>query len=848
MKENTVFCDSVGAVASSRARRLAAVVIAAFCVAVAVGETTYTWDSASPTTSLGDGAVAITLEGGKVSTLLKNASEGVTIDGDSMTFAAGAEVSLAVGELKLALPVAAEGAVTFGAEAALEVYDGQPLSGVSNIVVFSGMTLSEWTPTWCDFNKKNWPGCVFAVQGRGYPYHLTPGEGTLDVQFQALDGSFVKTIKVRFVQEGEDVAARILYTRYITGIAYLGADFDTLEGTSPYRVAIDNIGVHGYDIDYIAMRQVTPELPSVVVENAFSAAGTVTNGATASLVFSGDAAISASGACPYDFYVLGTLGFKNRHSGRFDISGTVSGGAGAALSFLPWDCDLPVVPGDTLCYTGTSMNGTAPYIGTSWNTMATIKGMAPSAITNVTGLIQGPNIATDTDPHVYFVSNSVDGLTRFYQFQTRDGNWFKTIDLEINYVEPLLRVRVPRAQYCSWSNVPGTGDEKFGYILTLDDAKAKGGKDYGVWGYCIHHVNVAFADHDAVFAATSALTGANSILSGRVDVEGSGRVKTCLVVSNAAALPPNGTLNVMSNGIVELAATGLSLYTGYQSGTCKMNVMRGGELRQTAATAVFGADNQRVSVDGGTVVTVTASDKDARTYLQYLDISNGGVVKGPTYPRVGYSKECRWTSSGDLTNKIECGLILTGGNESGGERKFPVVCDGPLAFNGVMIAYNSQLTNLVIEKMGPSKAIQNGRNFMVAPVRIFEGTWVLGASGLVNATKVFELRGGTLELADGVVQDLAQLPILTNGVSGVTLGEGSALSLAEGGLTFVEGARLAVTGPEVKDMHRTGLRVGTTACLPAQTLSKIKYNDRAVCQDREGYILTAGRGTLILFR
>ena len=237
------------------------------------------------------------------------------------------------------------------------------------------------------------------------------------------------------------------------------------------------------------------------------------------------------------------------------------------------------------------MNGTAPYIGTSWNTMATIQGLDPSAITNVTGLIQGPNIATDTDPHVYFVSNSVDGLTRFYQFQTRDGNWFKTIDLEINYVEPLLRVRVPRAQYCSWSNVPGTGDEKFGYILTLDDAKAKGGKDYGVWGYCIHHVNVAFADHDAVFAATSALTGANSILSGRVDVEGSGRVKTCLVVSNAAALPPNGTLNVMSNGIVELAATGLSLYTGYQSGTCKMNVMRGGELSQTAATAVFGAES-----------------------------------------------------------------------------------------------------------------------------------------------------------------------------------------------------------------------------------------------------------------
>ena len=62
----------------------------------------------------------------------------------------------------------------------------------------------------------------------------------------------------------------------------------------------------------------------------------------------------------------------------------------------------------------------------------------------------------------------------------------------------------------------------------------------------------------------------------------------------------------------------------------------------------------------------------------------------------------------------------------------------------IMPDSHNQLTNLVMEKKGPSKVIQNGRNVMAAPVRIFEGTWVLGASGLVNATKVIELRGGTL--------------------------------------------------------------------------------------------------------
>lgn len=44
------------------------------------------------------------------------------------------------------------------------------------------------------------------------------------------------------------------------------------------------------------------------------------------------------------------------------------------------------------------------------------------------------------------------------------------------------------------------------------------------------------------------------------------------------------------------------------------------------------------------------------------------------------------------------------------------------------------------------------------------------------------------------------------------------------------------------------LRVGTTACLSDQTLLKIKYNDFAVRQDPEGYILAASHGTMLLFK
>ena len=833
---------------------LALVVTAVAFASTAFGET-YTWDSANPATSLGGGAVTATLDGFSVSALSKNAEGNVRIEGDSMAFAAGAEVSLAPGDLTFALPVATAGAITFGTDANILVYDGQPLSGVSNIVVFAGKNLSDWTPQACDFDKNQWPGLNLILHGPGVPYYVNASNDVLDVQFQAFEGGWVKVVKVRFTQIGADIAARVLYARYISDVANLGRDFDSLEGAIDMKVAIDYVGTgtQGYDVDYIVMYPVVTS-SSVVIKDALTASGVVTNGVDAALVFSGDKAGSAAGAVPCDFHVHNSLGFKNRKAGRFDISGNISGTFGATLSFLPWDlpgdAGVSVIPGDTLSHTGTVVSGDYQYINSSWETVAEIAGFNIQSITNVSGRIHGPSVARDDSPHVYFVSNSVDGLTRFYQFQTHDG-WFKTMDVELNYTERYLRVRVPRAQYCAWDKVPGTGDEKFGYILTPDDAKTKGGNTIGLWAYCVHHVDVSFADHNEIFAVTSALTGTNTISGGVVDVEGAEGVKTCLVVSNAAALPPNGWLNVMSNGIVELSARSLNLNKGYQNGSCVMNVRKGGELRQKVATATFGAEAQRVNVDGGTVVMVDISGKDSSTYLQYLNMSDGGVVKGNSYPRVGYSWGCKWTSSGTATNVVECGMILVG-KENGVEARLPLVCDAPLALNGEITSYGdvygNQLTNLVMEKKGPSKVIQNGRNVMAAPVRIFEGAWVLGAAGLVKATKVFELRGGTLELADGVVQDLARLPLLTNGVSGVALGEGAALSLAEGGLTFVEGARLEVTGPAVMDMHRTGLRVGTTACLPDQTLSKIKYNDFAVRQDSEGYILAASHGTMILFK
>jgi hypothetical protein len=156
------------------------------------------------------------------------------------------------------------------------------------------------------------------------------------------------------------------------------------------------------------------------------------------------------------------------------------------------------------------------------------------------------------------------------------------------------------------------------------------------------------------------------------------------------------------------------------------------------------------------------------------------------------------------------------------------------------------LTNCVIKKYGPANAVHNGNNISPAPIRVYEGAWVLGKSNSVSASKRFELHGGSLALADNVMQSLDLIPLVEGVSCGVTLGEEAVLEL--GTIDFGEGTKLAITGPEVRDGAVTKLRIGTSACLDNVVLSKMRYNTKRVKQNEDGWIKTSANALVISIR
>lgn len=819
------------------------------------------WNADSQEPAPGGGKLLVVRDEAQgITAVTKNSDGDLTLTGDPLTLARDASLLLDRGFWTFDVPVAAAGTLTLDyANAGSYVYDGKPLSKEEETLVFENADLDEIVPLYCDYNKNNYPGCVFALKGTGRAYNVVRGEGTLSVQFQRLDRPFTKSVKVVFAQRGQSVYAKIDHALYIEDIFVLGADFDTLPGTIPYRIAIDNPGIHGYDVDYIVMGLRADNNHAFVFNQSISGVDKI-SGANVNVVFSGDDSLSASGAYGGSFHTDAAITFMGRAQGAYDLSGRFTGCGNVA--FRAREGDVPVREGASVTVRGPltqkiqteTQEKEYVYFGKEWHPVA--EGNLLDHVTDFTGVIYGKSIARDETPHVYFVSNSVDGLVRCYQFQTHDG-YFKTIDVELGQIGDKLCVRVPRAQYCDWSRVPGMEDEKFGYILTEEDAKTKGGNGYSTASYNFESLTVSYKTHTYRRLARAVMSGENAMTNGILEVSGTESERMCLSLTSASALPPWGGLTVQSGGIVELDADGLNLWDGYSACNSLIHVGPGGELRQMKLNA-FGRNGQRVQVTGGALhfgygygPIVYKSDKDSGTYMIYLDLADGACVSG-RYPRVSYTHTSMWTSSGSGPNTVECGITLVGG-ENSMPSYFNIDCTADLHIKGEIIDYpylgaggDVTMTNCIIQKTGPAKLVQLGPNFNVAPVRLYGGTWELGASGLVDEKKVFELHGGTLALAAGAVQTLDVLPLLTNGVCGVSLGEAAHLHV--GSVSFAEGAVLDISGPECVEGRRTGLRIGTAASLSAEELAKMRYNGAFVVQDGEGWIRRRVGGTVVLFR
>ncbi|MBO5961827.1 MAG: hypothetical protein J6Q01_01625 [Alistipes sp.] len=228
-------------------------------VALCLSAQSCQWVQADKATSLGDGGITAQWEGDKVKSFTKTSSSDAVVTGDVLEFISGGVVSLSSNSFTLDLPLVFNGGLTFSNSNydVLPYYDGEPLSAKVEKKVFENMRLDDWEPASCIYNNKEHPGLLVSIRGTGHPFHIVRGEGTLSTQFQCKDDGYIKSVKVDFRQVGEDVWAKITHARYIRGHQYYGENFDTLEGSSPYSVAIDNTHEgRGYSVDYLDFKRV----------------------------------------------------------------------------------------------------------------------------------------------------------------------------------------------------------------------------------------------------------------------------------------------------------------------------------------------------------------------------------------------------------------------------------------------------------------------------------------------------------------------------------------------------------------------------------------------------------------
>lgn len=819
----------------------AAVAMAASAM-TAFAEATWTNEDGAASAS-GGGTVTVPADT-EATSLTVTADPAITLDGVGIAFTGEtARVSqMGLGAVTCNVPITATGPLSFayGSASAGITYDDTQLYKSKKVQAFSGIDISDYVIV----DAVTFGGGSIVAGNHYKPYHVARGEGWSSAQLQIVDGGWAKCVKVMLEQNGENVDARIVYAKYLTPDR-IGADFDE-EGTG--TSVSESSGAYGYGVKGITIHY----SPSIRATQAYrqpvQAGGLLSFGTGIEYVFTGDAALSADGSYAGDLFVDSVLSFKNRRTGSWNLSGNISGTAVGVLRFASWDAPAEFVPGDTVSVRGAAKNGDHDYFSTAWQDV--VQGVSYLAVSGIVATMHGPSILpTYTNAHVEFVSNGTDRA--YYQAQITDDTWYKCVDIELrNDANGTLQVRGVQALYCKANQVSPP------YVLpSLEEAQSKGGGSVWLGSYCVNQLDITYDTFERPAVPQYAvLTGTNDMEKGTIEVSGSETSRSYVSISGKNALPPNGSLIVRNGGTVTLNAPGLEQDVGYRSGSCQMFVYPGGELRGTV-DSVFRYGVQVVNVEGGTVTLESSHSVDAKTYLSRLNISNGGLVRGKS-PRVGYNATSKWRSSGTGTNVVDSGIIMTGPN-GGSEVAWDVTCDADLMVNGKLTTYGrvwggnaASYTNCVLVKMGPAKFIQNGDSYVLARVRVKEGTYVLGKSDSVGSGKRFELSGATLELADGVTQSLDVLPLGTNAVAttcGVVLGEGAQLSL--GAIDFGDaGVKLSVTGPNVRDGQKTGLRVGTTACLDAVALRRLKYNDYAVTQDAEGWIRAGSHGTMMIFR
>ena len=838
--------------------------------------------------SLADGKITVEYDAnGKVTRLSMRPGqdETLTLTGDALSFADGASiVPGANGTAVISNALSFDGAVTVGATN-IVWSDAATLPKNSYATVFENVQLDDISPV-----SATVYGTSDGLPEAGKPYYVTRiGSGAsakVTVQFQTDKGGYLnntspggsadqtKIVRVEFIQDGDNVKAKVLDAALLPRTRLHGYDITTTLNTAANQTtkdvySSDNQVSGGYGIsaivfspryEYYFCNDTLTTSDTIVASGAnvedieilYALKGsshclmpyhvTCENGVlTAQMIQQYDSQacikiqLSQSGSdvvarmlyaktlaatpadVPADYDEIGTVVNNISIKGLALRQKTKN----AKLKFLSHGATtLNAVSGANVDVTFETAEGTTASDVTTGNlfpavnTWVTLASNVAVGDIKVTGAVLGGKSA-GSGFHVVDFNNN--GTIATFQAQSSEGSFFRCINVSLRQNGSDVECTIATPYY---SDNSGYMEAYYGKKSLPSSLKA--GDNTAATGNTARGVNIKTLTYSAVPSAYIYATGANTMTDSSFALDGGENGKMKFYARNASAIPSTLQFDCYSGSelVVDQAST-------YNNGIVAGQVTaHAGSVVSTPQDFAFHRASGKVVLDGATL-----NNTAEQAYFNYIAFSNAASVASASGDlRAGGRGTPVWSVGGTGMSTLEGDIRLV---PITGKPSLTIDVADTVAGDGVDFMVAGAIEDLQIQSNNIGYLVKTGAGTMQldgvvtstgGALSIAEGTLLLGASSATASTN-FSLDGGALALAAGTANEAATLYVTED--SSLIVGDGATLVLSD--VVVSEGATLNVAGAGRSSLQVTGTLTGAT-------LSRIRIDGNRTRQDADGYL------------
>lgn len=685
--------------------------------------------------------------------------------------------------------------------------------------LFSGIKLSEVVLLEAHFSG----GFISNKGALGKCFYFINNGNTASAQMQIYDGKYTKCVKVELRQGETAVEGRIVYSKYyaLSETNKLGFNFDGEDPNilnSYIAEGPDSNGYVLYDVKGLT------SVPQITLQGDHS----FTGGLTVQDLTMNIAEYSRLGEGNYSGEITNNGSIVWGAARNQTLRGILSGAGNIKCT----GSHLPPITFESPRWTNFLKQAEWTRVFTNAY-LADCTGVVHAVMGGTSVNAQGTYAPATNLMYVVACHFKNNGSVATCQLQGIDDNWLKCVLVSFRQNGFSIEAIITSARYIA----------KEGHDIGFDFENESGWSGMGIstsltqGGYGVAEFGLAFEERkQLVLDCTSRFSGGILIDGGNV------------IATNQNALPSTGEICVTNGGVLRLKG---SLGAENEGGVGNKNpiyVTRGGTL---VLDGLFVAGDRRLlSVDGGTLSLshrkdITDSNFDGENYVNQLRLANGAVVEGnplralyhrpalyhitgatPSYLKSGINLVSPWADTVSLTCRVE--------NVTG---------DAAVDFytSGRLTDYSGYLGAGVC-KTGAGTMLLAMTNSTIGKLDIQEGVVQFGCDAAVNRKNMVCLNGGGLDLGSS-----------TNQAGILLLATDSVLEVAKGKITFedcsgatwTEGSLLTITGK----LEKTTIRFGTNdLALTAVQLDQIRYQERRVLLNEQGYLQLPPEGTVLQLR